>query len=135
MYMIRLLPIVLIAFVVSSCDVYVAEPRYDARDKVIGRYDVEEFSETFNQISAYSIYVRKSGYNREIYIDNFYAANIRVYAYLDYDRITIPFQIVDGYEVEGAGTVYGSSLSMHYRVKDTFTNSYADFCETDAWRY
>jgi hypothetical protein len=135
MYMIRLLPILLIALIVSSCDVYVAEPRYDARDKVIGRYDVEEFSETYNQITAYSIYVRKSGYNREIYIDNFYASNIRVYAYLDYDRITIPFQIVDGYEVEGAGTVYGSSLSMHYRVKDTFTNSYSDFCETDAWRY
>ncbi len=135
MYMIRLLPIVLIALIVSSCDVYDAEPRYDARDKVIGRYDVEEFSETYNQITAYSIYVRKSGYNREIYIDNFYASNIRVFAYLDYDRITIPFQIVDGYEVEGAGTVYGSSLSMHYRVKDTFTNSYSDFCETDAWRY
>ena len=133
--MIRLLPIVLIALIVASCDVYVAEPRYDARDKVIGRYDVEEFSETYNQITAYSIYVRKSGYSREIYIDNFYASNIRVYAYLDYDRITIPFQIVDGYEVEGAGTLYGSSLSMHYRVKDTFTNSYSDFCETDAWRY
>ena len=135
MCMIRLLPIVLIALLVSSCDVYVPEPRYDARDKVIGRYDVEEFRETYNQVTAYSIYVRKSGYNREIYIDNFYASNIRVYAYLDYDRITIPFQIVDGYEVEGAGTVYGSSLSMHYRVKDTFTNSYSDFCETDAWRY
>jgi hypothetical protein len=135
MYMIRLLPIVLIALIVSSCDVYDAEPRYDARDKVIGRYDVEEFSETYNQVTAYSIYVRKSGYNREIYIDNFYASNIRIYAYLDYDRITIPFQIVDGYEIEGAGTVYGSSLSMHYRVKDTFTNSYSDFCETDAWRY
>ena len=133
--MIRLLPIVLIALIVSGCDVYVAEPRYDARDKVIGRYDVEEYSETYNQISAYSIYVRKTGYNREIYIENFYASNIRVYAYLDYDRITIPFQIVDGYEVEGAGTVYGSSLSMHYRVKDTYTNSYSDFCETDAWRY
>jgi hypothetical protein len=133
--MIRLLPIVLIALIVSACDVYVAEPRYDTRDKVIGRYDVEEYSETYNQISAYSIYVRKSGYNREIYINNFYASNIRVYAYLDYDRITIPFQIVDGYEVEGAGTVYGSSLSMHYRVKDTYTNSYTDFCATDAWRY
>jgi len=133
--MIRLLPIVLIALIVSSCDVYVAEPRYDARDKVIGRYEVEEFSETYNQITAYSIYVRKSGYNREIYLDNFYASNIHVFAYLDYDRITIPLQIVDGYEVEGAGTVYGSSLSMHYRVKDTFTNSYSDFCETDAWRY
>ena len=135
MYMIRLLPIVSIAWLVSSCDVYVPEPRYDARYKVIGRYDVEEYSETYNQVTAYSIHLGKSGYNREIYIDDFYASNIRVYVYLDYDRITIPFQIVNGYEVEGAGTVHGNSISMHYRVKDAYTNSYADFCETDAWRY
>jgi hypothetical protein len=133
--MIRLLPILLIALIATSCDVYVPEPRYDVRDKVVGRYDVEEYSETYNQVTAYSIYIGRSRYNREIYIDDFYASNIRVYAYLDYDRITIPFQIINGYEVEGAGTVYGSSISMHYRVKDTYTNSYADFCETDAWRY
>jgi hypothetical protein len=131
----RLLPLVILALAVTSCNFYDVEPRYDARDKVVGRYDVEEYSETYNQYSTYSIYVRKAGYSREIYIDNFYASNIRVYAYLDYDRITIPYQIVEGYEIEGAGTVYGSSISMHYRVKDTYTNSYTDFCETDAWRY
>ena len=130
-----LLPILIVALVTSACDIYVDEPRYDARDKVTGRYDVKEYSETYNQITNYSIYVGKSGYNQEIFIDDFYATNIRVYAYLNYDRITIPFQVVNGYEVEGAGTVYGSSISMHYRVKDTYTNSYADFCETDAWRY
>ena len=131
----RLLPVVIVALIVASCDYYDSEPRYDARDKVVGRYDVEEYSETYNQITSYTIYVRKTGYSREIYIDNFYASNIRVYAYLDYDRITIPYQITDGYEVEGAGTVFGSSINMHYRVKDTYANSYSDFCETNAWRY
>jgi hypothetical protein len=130
-----LLPIVIVALVTTSCDIYVDEPRYDARDKITGRYDVQEYSETYHQTTSYSFYVGKSGYNQEIYIDDFYATNIRVYAYLNYDRITIPFQVVNGYEVEGTGTVYGSSISMHYRVKDTYTNSYADFCETDAWRY
>ena len=131
----RLLLILIVAVLVASCNYYDVEPRYDARDKVVGSYDVEEYSETYNHYTTYSMYISKSRYTREIYIDNFYAAEIRVYAYLDYDRITIPYQIIDGYEVEGAGTVYGSSISMHYRVKDTYTNSNTDFCETDAWRY
>lgn len=131
----RLLPILLVALLAASCNFYDVEPRYDARDKVVGRYDVEEYSETYNQYTSYSIYILKSGYHREIYIDNFYASDIRVYAYLDYDRITIPLQLVDGYEVEGAGTVYGNSISMHYRVRDTYSNSYTDFCDTDAWRF
>lgn len=130
----RLLPIVLIALVAVSCDYY-DEPRYDSRDRIVGRYDVEEYSETYNQYTDYSIYILKSGHSREIYIDNFYAADLRVYAYLDYDRITIPYQIVNGYEVEGSGTVYASSISMHYRVKDTYSASYSDFCQTEAWRY
>jgi hypothetical protein len=130
----RLLPIFFLALIAASCGYY-DEPRYDSRDRIIGRYDVEEYSETYNHYTEYSIYILKSGYRREIYIDNFYAANIRIYANLDYDRITIPYQIVNGYEIEGAGTVYGSSISMRYRVKDTYTNSYTDFCETNAWRY
>lgn len=130
----RLLPIFVLAIVAASCDYY-DEPRYDSRDKIVGRYDVEEYSDTYNQYTKYSIYILKSAYRREIYIDNFYAANVRVNAYLDYDQITIPFQIVNGYEVEGGGNVYGNSVSLHYRVKDTYTNSYSDFCHTDAYRY
>ncbi len=125
----------LLALIAASCNIYDSEPRFDSRDRIIGHYDVEEYSETYNQYTTYSIYIRKTGYSREIYIDNFYAADIRVYAFLDYDRITIPYQIINGYEVEGSGTVYRSSISMHYRVKDTYGNSYSDFCETQAWRY
>src|SRR5574339_839311 len=120
----RLLPLLFLALIAASCDVYDREPRYDSRDRIIGYYDVEEYSETYNQHTTYSMYIRKSRYSREIYIDNFYAADIRVYAYLDYDRITIPYQIIEGYEVEGSGTVYGRSISMHYRVKDTYSHSY-----------
>ena len=131
----RLLPLILITLIAASCDIYDTEPRYDSRDRIIGRYDVEEYSETYHQYTAYSIYIGKSGYYSEIYIDDFYAANIRVYAHVDYDRVTIPYQVVDGYEIEGRGNVYGSSISMHYRVKDRYSNSYTDFCETQAWRY
>ena len=131
----RLLPLVALLALVSACDVYVVEPRYDARDKVIGQYDAEEYSETYNDITTYSLSIRKSGYSREITIDNFYASNIRIYAFLDYDRITIPFQVVDGFEVEGTGVVYGSSITLQYRVKDTYSASYSDFCNVEAWKF
>ena len=131
----RLLPFLPLLLLVTSCDVYVAEPRYDARDKVIGSYDAEEYSETYNDITTYSLYIRKSGYSREITIDNFYASNIRIYAFLDYDRITIPFQVVDGFEVEGTGVFYGGSITLRYRIKDTYTNSFSDFCSVEAWKY
>ena len=130
----RLLPFVALLMMVSACDVYVVEPRYDARDRILGQYDVEEYSETYNDLSYYTMYITKSG-SSEIYIDNFYASDIRVYAYLDYDEITIPYQVVNGYEIEGAGTSHGSSLSLSYRVTDTYDDSYTDFCETTARRY
>jgi hypothetical protein len=131
----QLLPLIALLLLVSACDVYVVEPRYDARDKVIGQYDAEEYSETYNDITTYSLSIRKSGYSREIVIDNFYASNIRIYAFLDYDRITIPFQVVDGFEVEGTGVVYDGYVTLQYRVKDTFSNSYSDFCNVEAWKY
>jgi hypothetical protein len=125
----RLLPFLALLIIVSACDVYVVEPRYDARDRVIGQYDVEEYSESYNDLSYYSIYITKSGFSREIYFDNFYVA------YLDYDQITIPYQVVTGYEIEGAGSTHGSYLSLNYRVTDIYNNSYTDFCETEARRY
>jgi len=131
----RMLPVVALMFLLVACDTYVVEPRYDHRDNVIGRYDAEEYSDTYNDLTYYSLYITKSGHSREIRIDNFYASDIRVYAYLDYDRITIPYQVVEGYEIEGTGTTYGSYIKLTYRVKDIYNNSYTDFCDTEATRY
>ena len=117
----------------TACTDDYIEPRYDERDRVVGYYDVEEYSETYHDVSYYSIRILKSGYYNEIYLDNFYASDIRVYAVLEYGRIRIPFQVVDGFEVEGSGTVYGNEIRFNYRVKDRYTNSYTDFCETKAW--
>ncbi len=131
----RLLPIFALLIIASACDVYVAEPRYDVRDRIIGQYDVEEYSETYNDLTYYTMYVSKAGYSREIYLENFYASNIRVRAYVDYEKISIPYQVVSGYEIEGVGTLHGSYLSLSYRVKDIYSSSYTDFCETEARRY
>ena len=44
---------VLIAF--SSCDVWVVEAPYDARDNFIGRYTVDEYSETYDLVTQYRV--------------------------------------------------------------------------------
>ena len=124
---------VLIVFA-SSCTFYDVEPRYDSREKFLGYYDVEEFSETYNDVTYYEMRISKSRYDREIYLDNFYAADLRVYATVTFDDIRIPFQIVDGYEIEGSGTLHHDELNLSYRVKDIYDNSIADYCETVAWR-
>ena len=120
--------------ITSACTLNNIEPRYDSRDKFVGYYDVEEYSETYNDITFYKLRISKSGYDREIYLNNFYAADIRVYATVNFDDIRIPFQIVDGYEIEGTGTLYRNELNLNYSVKDIYDNSFADFCETRAWR-
>lgn len=128
----RLFTIGVIAILFSACTEYHYEPRYDPRDRLVGHYEAEEYSETYNDITYYSMRISKSGYEREIYLNNFYAADISVYAVLSYDKITIPFQVVDGYEIEGVGTVYDNELVLSYRVKDRYNNARSDFCEMNA---
>ncbi len=131
----RLFQVALVALVVSGCDTYLVEPAYDSRDRITGHYDVEEYSETYNDLMYYSFNVYKSANRNGVYIDNFYGSDIRAFATVSYDRIVIPYQVVDGFEIEGVGTFYGHYLSLTYRVKDLYNNSYTDFCETEARRY
>jgi hypothetical protein len=101
---------------------------------MVGYYDMEEYSNTYDDYTYYSIQLSKSGYDgNEIRMSNFYGVDMNVYAYVNGDRITIPFQVVKGYEVEGVGTYRGSSIDFNYSVRDTYTNSRTDFCETKAW--
>jgi len=115
----------------TSCELTVIEPRYDHRDQVTGYYDIEEYSQTYDDYTYYSVHITKDSYHTGIiYLNNFYGADITVEAYLDYDRVTIPYQMVNGYEIEGAGTLHGDHLNLNYRVKDLYNHSAADFCDT-----
>jgi hypothetical protein len=71
----------------------------------------------------------------EIYLNNFYAHNTQVYAYVNSHRITIPFQVSNGYEIEGSGTIYGSELRFDYRVRDIYHNTFTDYCEAIAYAF
>jgi hypothetical protein len=119
--------------VLASCDVYLIEPVFDARDRVVGHYHVNEYSETYNDSFSYSMDITKSG-ARDLYLNNFYGLGLRVRAYMQGDKIIIPLQVRDGYEIEGIGTDYGSTVEFNYRVKDLYTCACTDFLESTAWR-
>ncbi|HEY9045783.1 MAG TPA: hypothetical protein VIN08_07790 [Ohtaekwangia sp.] len=127
----RILFAVSILVVLGSCQVNIIEPRYDARDRVVGYYSMEEFSATFNDYTYYTVQVTKYGTTgNDLYLDNFYGADIQVHAYMNGDKITIPYQIVDDYEIEGTGTIQGVNVSMNYSVRDLYNHSQTNFCET-----
>ena len=120
----------------SACEFYMYDSGYDYRNRVIGKYEMEEYSETYNDFTRYTIWIERSNRSSDaIWIENFYAVNIRVRATVSFDKITIPRQTVDGYEVEGVGTVYGSTISFNYRVKDLYNYSRTDFLDGNANRY
>ncbi|MDH4058995.1 MAG: hypothetical protein OEU76_09525 [Cyclobacteriaceae bacterium] len=119
----------------SACDFYLYDSVYDSRDRIVGRYDMEEYSETFNDFTRYSLWIERSGGNSNaIWIDNFYAVNIRVRAIVSYDKITIPRQTVNGYDVEGVGTVHGERISFTYRVRNLYKNFPTDFLDGTAYK-
>jgi len=130
--------LLIFGLVLSSCEILVVEPMYDVRDQVTGSYRVEEYSQTYNEAIRFTIYIRKSGLgytSREVIIENFYNANMDVYAEVSSGRINIPRQFVGGYEIEGVGSIFLNEIQFNYKVRDTYTNRIADFCEATAWLY
>ena len=128
--------VILFALVVvlTSCDVIIVEPIYHDRDRVTGSYQVEEHSQTYNDYTQFSIYIRKSGSYDDVIIENFYNADVNVRATVVSDKIYISRQIVDGYEIEGIGTFYGDEIQFSYKVRDTYSyNKPTDFCNATAW--
>jgi len=131
----RTLSIFLLSLVIASgCEVIIVEPVYDPRDKFVGNYEFEEYSETWDEILTYHISIRKSSHDdHEVYIKNFYGASINVYAFVEDHHITIPFQEVDMYEIEGSGTWIDGEISFTYYVHDLLEDVPADFCQGLAW--
>lgn len=129
--------ILLLAMVLflTSCEVII-EPVIDDRDRLVGSYRVEEYSQTFNDYGKFTIRIRKApGYNSDVIVENFYNANLNVRAEVINDKIYISKQFIDGYEIEGVGTVYYDEIRFSYRVRDTYYYKPTDFCEATAWEY
>lgn len=123
--------LILISF--TSCDIIYINPG-DGREQFLGDYNVEEYSTTFRAWTNYPIHITRSASYDEIYLNNFYDADLCIYARIHGDQITIPFQVVNGYEVEGSGYLTGRRLEMTYRVLDRYQyRAISDFCETTAY--
>jgi hypothetical protein len=127
-----------VLFLATSCDVYYVDPDpvpvYDARDQFIGTFDITEYSSTYDEYWEYGLSIYKSG-GGQIVIDNFYNSNMRVYANVNGNKFYIPWQIVDGYELQGDGYISGNKLVFSYKVRDTYTAGAAwDFCDATGWR-
>lgn len=128
--------LLLTALAFMSCEIMIVEPVYDDRDRIVGTYQVDEYSQTYNDYGQFTIYIRKTiGNTNEVVIENFYNANVNVRATVLDGKLYISRQLVNGYEIEGVGTIYFDEIKFTYRVRDTYYNKPTDFCEATAWEY
>jgi hypothetical protein len=126
---------VLVLLLTSCVGYYDTEtPSYDVRERFIGSYDVEEHSDTYRETTYYTMRVVRSYHSNEVILQGFYASDIDVYATVSNNYISIPFQIVDGFEIEGSGSYYRGTLDLHYTVYDRYGAHSTDYCETLAYK-
>jgi hypothetical protein len=133
----KLLGFILLVTFLASCDVIVVDPQpaYDQRDKFTGNYDIEEYSSTYDEYWEYGLSIYKSGHGTDVMIDNFYNSGLRVYGNVSGNRVYIPWQTVDGFEIQGEGFLNGSKLTLTYQVRDTYEHhSPNDFCSATGWK-
>ncbi len=122
-------------FFLTSCDVYVVEPVVrDHRSSIIGSYDFDEYSDTYDEYVYYRVEVYRGYSGDQILLHNFYGIKDDVIAYFDGSNISIPFQVVNGFEIEGDGYLQYDKLILDYRVFDRYHASRADYCDTEAIR-
>ena len=139
MIMKRLIPFAGLVFL-AGCEIYLFDEQYvawDDRDFFIGSYHVEEYSQTTEQFYCYDIHIQKSCCKaHEIRINNFYGADLDVYAIVNDDRITIPLQKAEGYEIEGTGKVTSNRLVITFVARDLYVRPvFADFVDIEGWMY
>jgi hypothetical protein len=119
---------------VSSCDLLIVEEfPYDGRNNFIGRFEAEEYSETFDGFTFYDVrIVRDSDFNSPvIYLRNFYGLDFEVYAEVFGDKLTIPTQRIDGFVIQGTGRLDYEDIVLTYSVEGTERgNRYIEFCNT-----
>ncbi len=119
--------IVLVA-TLASCDIIVVDSDFNQVNLVPGEYLVEEHSRTYNQNFNFAVWVNQSGVNT-VYIDNFYDQEITVRAEVIGRRLYIRKQFIDGFAIEGSGTIWGNKIQLDYSVDDMYSQKPIDYCE------
>ena len=118
----------------GGCEVYIFEDPYvDDRNQFLGNYSVEEYSQVTEQFYTYSMTIKKSCCNsREVKINNFYGVGISVKAIVNNNRLTIPLQLVGGYEIDGTGKINYNKLELTYIVRNLYNRPlFTDFVDAE----
>lgn len=124
-------------FVLGSCQliIYDEVSHYDNRDDLVGRYEIDEFSETTEHYYSYKIRIVKSCCDEdEVYIQNFYDVGLEVVAEFNGYKLIIPRQYIDDYEIEGTGRLEGSELTLSYIVRNRYQYPSSDFLYFTGWQ-
>lgn len=126
----------LLFIVLGSCQLIVYDDvsYYDNRDDIVGRYEIDEFSETTEHYYSYNIRIVKSCCDEdEVYIQNFYDVGLEVMAEYNGYKLDIPRQYIDDYEIEGTGRYDGSELTLSYVVRNRYQRPSSDFLYFTGW--
>jgi len=134
----RYLFILLSLVTLTSCEIIIhnEEPIFfDQRDKFTGSFRLEEVSNTYNEIAEYSISIYKSSHDTDVvFIRNFYGVNIEAMAIVRGDKLILPLQEIDGYEIEGEVWYHIGELEFDYVVRDITRHQIInDYCTAVAW--
>ncbi|MBL3655779.1 hypothetical protein [Fulvivirga sediminis] len=135
----HLLLIIPIVLLLASCDVVVVEEPVpvivNTRDQFLGYYEVDEYSSTFDESVYYNMRVVVGEYSDEVFLTNFYGANIDVLAEINGNSIYIPNQRVDGYYIQGNGRISGNRLVINFSVDDYYDHHVpTNYCELVGYR-
>ncbi len=126
----KTLSFIAFAVTLASCEIIVVDSDYDQVNLTDGAYQVEEYSQTYDQNFHYSVWINQLGAGSPVlYIDNFYDQEITVRAEVIGRKLYIRKQYVDGSEIEGSGTNWGSKIQLDYTINDVFSNRPIDYCE------
>ena len=126
----------LLLVLVGSCQIIINEEPsyYDTRDDLVGRYQIDEYSETTEEYFSYNIEILKSYNLNEVILYNFYDVGIDVIAQFNGYKLIIPRQFIGDYEVEGTGRLNDGELSISYIVRNNYQAPSTDFLYFTAWR-
>ncbi len=106
--------LVLMAGMFSGC----TPDNGDERSRFLGRYEVEEYSQvTYARRPDYEVIIRRDrGTEDFVIISNFYNMDLDADARVDGQRMIIPSQTHNFYEIEGEGLLSGSVITLDYTV-------------------
>jgi hypothetical protein len=132
---IRLFPAIWL-FLFTGCQIVVEEV-YSPASRLVGTYEVDEWSETYELQAYFDIYIHDDPYSTDIiYINNFYDSGIKVWARVTGSRVRIPLQTAGPYEIEGSGSYYAGELNIDYSVRDLYSHTaYPDYCNAICVKY